>query len=642
MNLILGSPSSANHTITQTAPQSESYSVSITVSGLSGSGLILQNNGSDSLSIVSNGSFSFSNSLNSGSSYNVTVFQNPSTPSQICSVSNGAGLIASSSISNISVVCSTNSYSISGNVTGLAGGSLVLKNNGTDDLAISANGSFSFPTPIASGSTYSVTVAQNPNSPSQVCSVGNASGSVSGSNITNIAIACVDSYSIGGSVTVEGGVLNGNIVVTNSTNGDSKTVLTTSSFPYNFTMSSSLSSGSAYNLNVSSPSGQTCRISLFKGAVVSSNINNIRIHCLNGNKGAIVGGLSIQGNMSGLTGNMEVAAPFTNTIFAGVVSGNLGIAGAAVDGSVGNSAYFDEPYGMATDGNSLYVADYHNHLVRKIDIATRTTRNLFSVENVQGIATDGVFVYASGKETNTIVKYDLGTSTLTVIAPMVWTGSSYRSGYADGPAGTTARFNCPIALTTDGVNLYIADSANHVIRKIDLNTNIVSTVAGIAGSPLSGPSDNAIGTLAQFNNPSALILDADGTSLYVSDTSANKIRLIDLSISGNPVTTIAGFTTGAAGASSLPRSGLSTKFHEPLGIVSDGSNYLFVSDAYNNRIVRIAKAFPNTVTFLSGSGSYSVTSGVATAAGFYTPWGIAFDGQNLFMTNMGNVVRRME
>jgi hypothetical protein len=81
----------------------------------------------------------------------------------------------------IPVGCVTNSYTIGGSVTGLAAGSLVLEDNGGDDLSVSANGSFTFATAIVSGATYDVTVASQPTG--LTCSVSNASGSVSASNV---------------------------------------------------------------------------------------------------------------------------------------------------------------------------------------------------------------------------------------------------------------------------------------------------------------------------------------------------------------------------------------------------------------------------------------------------------------------------
>ncbi|MCA1779888.1 MAG: hypothetical protein LC637_11035 [Xanthomonadaceae bacterium] len=82
-------------------------------------------------------------------------------------------------------------FTIGGNVSGLAGNGLVLRNNGSDNLAISGNGSFTFTTPVPDGDMYDVTVASQPTGPVQNCSVSNGSGTVSGANVTNVQVTCV-------------------------------------------------------------------------------------------------------------------------------------------------------------------------------------------------------------------------------------------------------------------------------------------------------------------------------------------------------------------------------------------------------------------------------------------------------------------
>ncbi|HLQ26476.1 MAG TPA: hypothetical protein VK138_11435, partial [Acidiferrobacterales bacterium] len=82
------------------------------------------------------------------------------------------------------------SYSIGGKVTGLAGTGLVLQNNGAGNLSLSANGSFIFATAVNDGGSYNVTVLTQPSVPSQTCAVTGGTGSVSGANVTNVAVTC--------------------------------------------------------------------------------------------------------------------------------------------------------------------------------------------------------------------------------------------------------------------------------------------------------------------------------------------------------------------------------------------------------------------------------------------------------------------
>jgi N-acetylneuraminic acid mutarotase len=161
------------------------YNIGVTVSGLTGSGLILQDNGGDNLSIAANGSVNFATPIASGSTYAVTVLSQPS--GQTCTVSGGGGTVTSGNVSGIPIGC-VDTYTIGGSVSGLGSGSLVLQDNGTDDLTISANGNFTFATSIAAGGAYAVTVVTQPQG--QTCSVSNGSGSVGTANVTSVSLIC--------------------------------------------------------------------------------------------------------------------------------------------------------------------------------------------------------------------------------------------------------------------------------------------------------------------------------------------------------------------------------------------------------------------------------------------------------------------
>ena len=124
------------------------YSVGGTVSGLTGT-LVLQDNGGDNLTVTANGSFAFPTQLASGAAYAVTVKTQPS--GQTCTVSSGTGTVGSANITNVAVTCTTNppvTYSVGGTVSGLTG-TLVLQDNGGDNLTVTASGSFAFPTKLA-------------------------------------------------------------------------------------------------------------------------------------------------------------------------------------------------------------------------------------------------------------------------------------------------------------------------------------------------------------------------------------------------------------------------------------------------------------------------------------------------------------
>lgn len=160
-----------------------------TVAGLAGSGLVLQNNGADNLSITANGAYTFATSIDDGLTYAVTVSTQPTSPGQVCTVANASGTV-SANVTNANVTCATNTFTIGGNVTGHPGtGNLVLQNNGGDNLTITADGAFTFASPIADGATYNVTVLSDPGA--VTCTATVNVGTVSNANINNVAINCI-------------------------------------------------------------------------------------------------------------------------------------------------------------------------------------------------------------------------------------------------------------------------------------------------------------------------------------------------------------------------------------------------------------------------------------------------------------------
>ena len=172
-------------------PPVPTYTIGGAITGLTGSGLVLQLNGGSNLPVNPNATaFTFVTQLAVGAMYNVSVLTQPTSPSQTCTVSNGSGNIGSANVASISISCATNSFTVGGTVSGLTGTGLVLRNNG-NDLPVNASGPFTFTTPILSGAAYAVTVLTQPTSPAQTCSVTNGSGTVGAANVTNVGVVCV-------------------------------------------------------------------------------------------------------------------------------------------------------------------------------------------------------------------------------------------------------------------------------------------------------------------------------------------------------------------------------------------------------------------------------------------------------------------
>jgi len=159
------------------------HAIGGTVSGLTGS-LVLQNNGADNLTVSADGSFTFNTVLSNSTAYAVTILTQPT--GQMCSVSNGSGTVSGAAVVNIAINC-ISIYSIGGTVSGLSG-SLVLQNNGADNLTVSANGSFAFNTALSNSTAYAVTVLTEP--ASQDCTVTSGVGTVADANVVNIVVQC--------------------------------------------------------------------------------------------------------------------------------------------------------------------------------------------------------------------------------------------------------------------------------------------------------------------------------------------------------------------------------------------------------------------------------------------------------------------
>jgi Galactose oxidase, central domain len=161
------------------------------VSGLSGSGLVLQDDSGNNLPISSSQtSFTFTAPITSGGTYQVTVLTQPSSPAQNCAVTGGGPAPASANVTNVQVACTTTpTFTIGGTISNLPSAGLVLQNNGGNNLTISASQtSFTFTAPIATGGSYNVTVLTQPSGPVP-CVLTSGTG-IATANVTSVQITC--------------------------------------------------------------------------------------------------------------------------------------------------------------------------------------------------------------------------------------------------------------------------------------------------------------------------------------------------------------------------------------------------------------------------------------------------------------------
>ena len=309
------------------------------------------------------------------------------------------------------------SFSVGGSVSGLSG-TVVLQDNGGDDLSVAASGPFTFATKVATGSAYSVAVKTNPSG--QTCTVAGGTGTMGSANVTNVAVSCaanVASFSVGGSVSG----LSGTVVLQDN-GGDDLSVAASGPF----TFATKVATGSAYSVAVkTNPSGQTCTVAGGTGTMGSANVTNVAVSCA-----ANVASFSVGGSVSGLSGTV-------------VLQDNGGD-----DLSVAASGPFTFATKVAT-GSAYSVAVKTNPSGQTCTVAggtgTMGSANVTSVAvtcaaNVASFSVGGSVSGLSG----TVVLQDNGGDDLSVaasgpftFATKVATGSAYSVAVKTNPSGQT-------------------------------------------------------------------------------------------------------------------------------------------------------------------------------------------------------------
>jgi DNA-binding beta-propeller fold protein YncE len=319
----------------------------------------------------------------------------------------------------------------------------------------------------------------------------------------------------------------------------------------------------------------------------------------------------------------------------------------AGDGGPAIAASLNEPKAVSLDlKGDVLIADSENHVIRKLDRSTGmivTVAGCSAEPDAQEPALSRDFSAEADDPFNEgAVKPDTafaqqadlsGTVRYVVTAP----GIRKRFGGDGGPA-VDARLNFPTAVAFDGDgNLYIADTMNHRIRRVDAKTGVIATFAGVGQPRFSG--DGGPSIHAGLNEPAALAVY--GTRLYIADQSNNRIRMIDLNT--GIISTVAG--TGSAGynGDGIPAAEAALAGPSGLAIGTDGT--LYIADTFNGRIRGVDPATGVITTMVGDGGEYRYQGPMeACSMSLSRPSGIAVDGDgNLFITDSDNhLVRRWE
>ncbi len=322
---------------------------------------------------------------------------------------------------------------------------------------------------------------------------------------------------------------------------------------------------------------------------------------------------------------------------AAAVTTLAGLAGGigSADGS-GSQARFNWPYLMSVDhAGNIYVADLMNHLIRKVTrdgVVTTLAGLAGSPGSNDGTGSGARFRFPRGTAVDNagnVYVTDSSNSTIRKITPagVVTTlaGLAGSSGSADG-VGNAARFNDPGGIATDEAgNIYVTDSGNETVRKIT-PSGVVSTIAGSAGT--SGSNDG-VGSSARFHTPLGITLDGAG-NIYVADLRNNSIRKITPT---GVVTTLAGLSRYLNGGYA-DGTGSAARFDEPGSVATDASGNVYVADTHNGLIRRITPA--GATSTLAGTIGLGNENGIGTAVLFDTPYGIAVDGDKIYVADTFN------
>lgn len=313
------------------------------------------------------------------------------------------------------------------------------------------------------------------------------------------------------------------------------------------------------------------------------------------------------------TGNTYISVPTLYEVFKVDTSGNLtvyagtGIGGFSGDGGAATSATLAFPEGLAIDGNgNLFISDYYNERIRRVD------------------ATTHVITTVAGSE------------------------DPYFGSYGgDGGPATNARLNGPRAVAVDANgNLFIADTNDGVVRRVDATTGIITTYAGnIAATAAGCPSGSATATDVGFGDATGVAVDASG-NVFVSDMAAEIVCKITTS---QTISVYAG-TLDTAGIPGQPNgdggAATSAKLLLPRGLTTDPNGNLYIADAGNPKIRKVDTTTNHIITTVAGVGLICTNAqeqtcgdgGLATSADFNFPEGVFYDSLgNLVVTDTDNM-----
>lgn len=338
-------------------------------------------------------------------------------------------------------------------------------------------------------------------------------------------------------------------------------------------------------------------------------------------------------SLNGRVRRIDVATGRITTVAGSGASGFSG------DGGVATGASLKQPRGVALDdAGNVYIADHDNDRVRRVDAASGVittfagggaladgigdgdvaTKATFDGPWGLVVSRGALYVTEDGYRGNRVRRIDLTTKIITTVTGGV---DGVPGDTGDGAKATDAKLNQPLGITADADgNLFVADSGNDRIRRIEAGTNTITTYAG-GGAPADGLGDGGVATNAKLSFPTVVAFNASGNLVIASDSS--RLRIVDrntrvISTLANPQTLIYGLAFDAAG------------------------NGYFEDESYN--VIRKLDRNTGEVTTIAGGGSYIGDGLLATGAVLHEPLGIRVtkSGDLLIADASNNVIRKVD
>jgi 6-phosphogluconolactonase (cycloisomerase 2 family) len=534
-----GTVAAANITNVSITCVTGAVTVGGTISGLTASGLVLQDNGGDNLTVAANATtFTFATPVNTGAAYAVTVSTQPT--GETCTVSGGSGTAGATAVTTVSIVCSSVTVTVGGTIAGLTASGLVLQDNAGDNLTVAAGAAtFTFATPVSEGAPYNVTVLTQPTL--QTCTVtAGGSGTAGATNITNVVVACVPAtFSVGGTIT---GSLAGSGLVLQDSGGDNLTVAANST---TFTFATALPVGASYAVTVAgqpmSPAA-TCTVTNGSGTIATSNVTSVTINCVGVGRYVYVVNSIDNGNPG------DVAAFSIDQS-----SGALTMIGTPTPAD-------DTPTGIAIDpvGQHAYVSNKHS-----ADVSFFT------------IGATGALTLQTNAATNAVPEASIA------ISPSdqyVFIGGYDASGGAAWGASVTPASGALSFLsggafvTPDPLTSIAVDPTNSIVFATTSASNQVYAFSVGTGGALSAAGNSPIGNTGRSGAVAVWPLgSASGGYIYIADYQL-------LKVSGYAY-------DGAGNLTPVPGAAFNTNGAGPQGMAIDpAGKYLYVTNSVDDTI----------------------------------------------------------